>query len=102
MKAILGEKLGMTQIFDEGSRAIPVTIIKAGPVHVTQIKRPESDGYAAIQIAYKELPERMVTKPVAVRYAWGMNPSRRNLLYKKEGIPASPFRTDNWDVTQED
>ena len=37
-----------------------------------------------------------VSKPVAVRYAWAMNPSRRNLLYNKEGIPASPFRTDDW------
>ncbi len=77
MKAILGEKLGMTQIFDEDSRAIPVTVIKAGPVHVTQIKRPESDGYAAIQIAYKELPERMVTKPAAGHFAKaGVAPAR--------------------------
>ena len=55
MKAIIGEKLGMTQVFDDGNRAIPVTVIKAGPVHVTQIKRPETDGYAAIQIAYREM-----------------------------------------------
>ena len=55
MKAIIGEKLGMTQIFDDENRAIPVTVIKAGPVHVTQIKRPETDGYAAIQIAYREM-----------------------------------------------
>jgi len=77
VKAILGEKLGMTQIFDEGSRAIPVTIIKAGPVHVTQIKRVESDGYSAIQIAYKELPERHVTKPTAGHFARaGVAPAR--------------------------
>ena len=77
MKAILGEKLGMTQIFDEGSSAIPVTIIKAGPVFVTQIKRLETDGYGAIQIAYKELPERMVTKPVAGHFAKaGVAPAR--------------------------
>lgn len=55
MKTIIGEKLGMTQVFDDENRAIPVTVIKAGPVHVTQIKRAESDGYAAIQIAYKEM-----------------------------------------------
>jgi len=52
---IIGEKLGMTQVFDEENRAIPVTAIKAGPVRVSQIKRPEKDGYAAIQIAYKEM-----------------------------------------------
>ncbi|MGB5433807.1 MAG: 50S ribosomal protein L3, partial [Acidimicrobiia bacterium] len=45
----------MTQVFDDENRAIPVTVIKAGPVHVTQIKRPETDGYAAIQIAYREM-----------------------------------------------
>ena len=55
MKAIICEKLGMTQVFDDENRAIPVTVIKAGPVHVTQIKRPETDGYAAIQIAYREM-----------------------------------------------
>jgi len=55
VKAIIGEKLGMTQIFDDENRAIPVTVIKAGPVHVTQIKRPETDGYGAIQIAYREM-----------------------------------------------
>jgi large subunit ribosomal protein L3 len=55
VKAIIGEKLGMTQVFDDENRAIPVTVIKAGPVHVTQIKRLETDGYAAIQIAYREM-----------------------------------------------
>jgi large subunit ribosomal protein L3 len=55
VRAIIGEKLGMTQVFDDENRAIPVTVNKAGPVHVTQIKRPETDGYAAIQIAYREM-----------------------------------------------
>ena len=43
-----------------------------------------------------------VSKPVAVRYAWGMNPAGRNLLYNKEGIPASPFRTDDWPLFDPD
>jgi large subunit ribosomal protein L3 len=55
VNVIIGEKLGMTQVFDDENRAIPVTVIKAGPVRVTQIKTPEKDGYAAIQIAYKEM-----------------------------------------------
>lgn len=55
MNMIIGEKLGMTQVFDDESRAIPVTVIKAGPVRITQIKRPETDGYAAVQIAYREM-----------------------------------------------
>ena len=57
MKAILGEKLGMTQIFNDESQAIPVTVIKAGPVKVTQIKRVATDGYDAIQVAFKELAQ---------------------------------------------
>ena len=63
MKAILGEKLGMTQVFDDEARAIPVTVIKAGPCRVTQIKRPETDGYAAVQISYKEA--NGVNRPLA-------------------------------------
>ena len=55
MNMIIGEKLGMTQVFDDENRAIPVTVIKAGPVRITQIKRPETDGYAAVQISYKEM-----------------------------------------------
>ena len=77
MKAILGEKLGMTQIFDESSRVVPVTIIKAGPVHVTQIKRPETDGYAAIQIAFKELSAKQVNRPTAGHFSRsGVVPSK--------------------------
>lgn len=63
MKAILGEKLGMTQVFDDESRAVPVTVIKAGPCRVVQIKRPETDGYGAIQIAYREVTPGRSTKP---------------------------------------
>ena len=77
MKAILGEKLGMTQVFDDEARAIPVTVIKAGPCRVVQIKRPETDGYGAIQIAYREIPEHKATRPVAGHYRKaGMAPHR--------------------------
>ncbi len=69
MKAMLGEKLGMTQIFDDENRVVPVTIIKAGPISITQIKTEESDGYTAIQVAYKELPERHVNRPTAGHFA---------------------------------
>ncbi len=69
MKAILGEKLGMTQIFDDDAQAIPVTVIKAGPCRVVQIKTTESDGYDAIQIAYRELPPNRAIKPVAGHFA---------------------------------
>jgi large subunit ribosomal protein L3 len=77
VKAILGEKLGMTQVFDDESQAVPVTVIKAGPCRVVQIKRPETDGYAAIQIAYREMPANKVNKPTAGHYARaGLTPHR--------------------------
>lgn len=77
MKAIIGEKLGMTQVFDGEHRAIPVTVIKAGPVRVTQIKRPDTDGYAAIQIAYDELPAGKANRPMTGHFAKaGLAPHR--------------------------
>jgi large subunit ribosomal protein L3 len=54
MKALLGTKIGMTQIISEDGRAVPVTLIQAGPVTVTQVKSVESDGYTAVQVAYGE------------------------------------------------
>jgi len=69
MKAILGQKLGMTQIFDEEARAIPVTVVKAGPVYVVQIKTVEKDGYNAIQISFGEMKPGKVNKPEAGHYA---------------------------------
>ena len=69
LNAILGEKLGMTQIFDENARAIPVTVIKAGPCHVVQIKTPERDGYSAVQISFGEAKPGRVNKPDAGHYA---------------------------------
>jgi large subunit ribosomal protein L3 len=77
MNAILGEKLGMTQIFDEQARAIPVTVIKAGPCHVVQIKRPETDGYSAVQISFGEVKPNRVNKPDAGHFAKaGVAPTR--------------------------
>jgi len=69
VKTILGQKLGMTQVFDEDARAIPVTVIKAGPCHVVQIKTTKTDGYAAIQIAFGEVKPSNVNKPDAGHYA---------------------------------
>jgi len=60
---ILGTKLGMTQIFDEAGRAIPITVIQAGPCTVTQVKTVESDGYTAVQLGYEEVKEKSLNKP---------------------------------------
>ncbi len=62
-KGILGRKLGMTQIFDDTSRAIPVTAIEAGPCRVAQIRTLERDGYSAIQLAFGEIREAKLNKP---------------------------------------
>jgi len=69
VNAIIGEKLGMTQVFDDESRAIPVTVIKAGPCHVTQVKRPETDGYSAIQVSFGAAKPSRVNKPQAGHFA---------------------------------
>ena len=62
-KAIIGKKIGMTQIFDADGKVIPVTVIEAGPCTVVQKKTAEKDGYNAIQLGYETVPERKLTKP---------------------------------------
>jgi len=62
-KAIIGKKIGMTQIFDEAGRVVPVTLIQAGPCTVVQKKTAEKDGYEAIQLGFETVPERKLTKP---------------------------------------
>jgi len=76
VKGILGEKLGMTQIFDD-TRAIPVTVIKAGPCHIAQVKTTERDGYSAVQLAFGEIADRKVTKPAQGHFdKHGAEPAR--------------------------
>ena len=62
-KAIIGKKVGMTQIFDEAGKVIPVTVIEAGPCTVVQKKTEEKDGYNAVQLGFDEVPERKLSKP---------------------------------------
>ena len=62
-KGILGRKLGMTQVFDDANRVVPVTVIEAGPCRVVQLKTPERDGYSAVQLAYGETKARRLSKP---------------------------------------
>ncbi len=63
IKGVLGEKLGMTQVWDADNRVVPVTVVKAGPCVVTQVRNPENDGYSAVQIAFGEIDPRKVNKP---------------------------------------
>lgn len=74
---VLGEKLGMTQVFDEDNRMVPVTVVKAGPCVVTQVRTPDKDGYNAVQIAYGQVDPRKVNKPEAGHFdAAGVTPRR--------------------------
>jgi large subunit ribosomal protein L3 len=77
---ILGEKLGMTQVFDENNRIVPVTVVKAGPCVVTQIRTQEKDGYTAVQLAYGQIDPRKVTKPVAGHFKAAEVTPRRHLV----------------------
>jgi large subunit ribosomal protein L3 len=75
-KAILGTKLGMTQVFDDDGRVLPVTVIKAGPCPVVQVRTPDRDGYAAVQLGFGAT--KKVTKPLAGHFAKaGVEPTRR-------------------------
>lgn len=77
MKGLLGKKLGMTQIFDEDNRVVPVTVVEAGPCVVTQVRTPEVDGYSAVQIAFGEIDPRKANKPATGHFKKaGVTPRR--------------------------
>jgi large subunit ribosomal protein L3 len=76
---ILGTKLGMTQVFDEEGRAIPVTIVQVGPCPVTQIKTKQTDGYTAVQIGYREVKPKSLNKPEMGHLAKSSAPPLRHL-----------------------
>jgi large subunit ribosomal protein L3 len=77
VKGLLGKKLGMTQVWDENNRLIPVTVVEAGSNVVTQIKNNETDGYTAIQVAYGAIDPRKVNQPETGHFAKaGVNPRR--------------------------
>ncbi|MBR3295779.1 MAG: 50S ribosomal protein L3 [Clostridia bacterium] len=85
LKAILGKKIGMTQIFTDDGSMIPVTVVEAGPCVVTQVKTEESDGYNAIQVGFGEIREKLVNKPQAGHFKKANTEAKR---YLRE------FRTD--------
>lgn len=70
-KGIIGKKLGMTQLFDENGKVVPVTVIEAGPCVIAQKKTVENDGYAAVQMGFKDLKANKVTKPMKGHFAKG-------------------------------
>ena len=82
---ILGTKLGMTQVFDENNRIVPVTVVQAGPNVVTQVRTPEQDGYSALQLGYGEIDPRKVNKPEGGHFAKaGVTPRRHVVELRTE------------------
>jgi large subunit ribosomal protein L3 len=76
-KGLLGKKLGMTQVWDENNRLVPVTVVEITPNVVTQVRTPEVDGYSAVQIAYGQIDPRKVNKPAAGHFdKAGVTPRR--------------------------
>jgi large subunit ribosomal protein L3 len=81
LKAVLGHKLGMTQVWDATTnRVIPVTAVQAGPCVVTQVKTAATDGYSAVQLAFGEIDPRKVNKPLKGHYAKSQTVPRRHLV----------------------
>ena len=82
---ILGTKLGMTQVFDENNRVVPVTVVQAGPNVVTQVCTPEVDGYSAVQLGFGEIDPRKVNKPEGGHFAKaGVTPRRHVVELRTE------------------
>src|SRR5687768_13662098 len=80
IKGVLGEKLGMTQVWDENNRVVPVTVVKAGPCVVTQVRTADRDGYEAVQIAFGEIDPRKVNKPLKGHFEQSGVTPRRHLV----------------------
>jgi large subunit ribosomal protein L3 len=77
LKGVLGTKLGMTQVFNDEGKVVPVTVVAAGPCVVTAVRTPGQDGYSAVQLGYGEIDPRKVTKPVAGHFTKaGVTPRR--------------------------
>jgi large subunit ribosomal protein L3 len=79
-KGLLGAKLGMTQVWDENNRIVPVTVIEAGPNVVTQVRTPQTDGYSAVQLGFGAIDPRKVNKPDGGHFAKAGVTPRRNMV----------------------
>src|SRR5438445_4409661 len=80
VKGVLGEKLGMTQVWDAAGKLVPVTVVQAGPCVVTQVRGGQADGYDAVQIAFGAIDPRKVNKPLAGHFSKAGVPPRRHVI----------------------
>ena len=94
-KAIVGEKVGMTQVWAEDNRIIPVTVLKVEPARIVQVKTTERDGYAALQVTFGSKDAKKLTKPEAGHFAKaGVNPGRKVIELRLDSV-------DGFEVGQE-
>jgi large subunit ribosomal protein L3 len=89
VKGLLGTKLGMTQLWDENNKVVPVTVIAASTNVVTQVRQPQPDGYNAVQIGYGEIDGRKVNKPTAGHFAKAGTTPRRHVVEIRTSDAAS-------------
>ena len=94
MKTLLGRKLGMTQIFTEAGAVVPVTVVEAGPMTVTQVKTVETDGYDGIQVGFEEAKPQRVNKPMTGHFA------KNELKPMRKLIEFRPDEGDTYEVGQ--
>jgi large subunit ribosomal protein L3 len=80
VKGLLGSKLGMTQLWDESNRIVPVTVVQAGPCVVTQIRTPDNDGYSAVQLGFGAVKAKQLTKPSAGHFERAGVTPRKHLV----------------------
>ena len=86
MKTILGKKMGMTQIFTEAGAVVPVTVVEAGPMTVTQVKTVETDGYEAVQVGFEDAKPQRVNKPMTGHFEKaGVAPKKHLIEFRTEG-----------------
>ena len=95
MKTILGKKMGMTQIFTEQGAVVPVTVIEAGPMTVTQIKTVETDGYNAVQFGFADAKPQRVNKPMTGHFA------KNNITPKKYLAEFKPEEGETYEIGQQ-
>ncbi len=88
-KAIVGEKVGMTQVWDENNRVVPVTMVKVAPCRIVQIKTPETDGYSALQVTFGHRDASKLTQPKAGHFAKaGVDPGARLVELRLDDVSA--------------
>ncbi|MDO4544698.1 MAG: 50S ribosomal protein L3 [Bacillota bacterium] len=95
MKTILGKKMGMTQIFTENGAVVPVTVIQAGPMTVTQVKTVETDGYDAVQFGFEDAKPQRVNKPMTGHF------SKNDITPKKHLAEFKPEEGETFEVGQQ-